>query len=78
MIRPCTYYSLRKNLFLTSKKNLAKSVLETLTDSSGISFLTSTTFCAFIFASVLSAPSMYTNINLQKTTRVVLKLFVKG
>lgn len=88
MVEPHIY----RNLPPTSKDELARDTLGVLIKGSGTSNLTSAVFYAFTLALALAQapaltqtpapalglPSMYTNIDLQRATKLALELFFKG
>lgn len=80
-----TYYNAARN----KKDKLARNILKAFIENNYIFIPTSACFYIFtlaqaqifiliqIFAFVLSLSEIYTNINLQKITKLVLKLFFK-
>lgn len=73
MIGPSTCY----NLAFTNKDKLARAVFNKGNSTSISTFAVSWDFTS-IFTSALALPNIYTNINPQKISKLVLKLFIKG
>lgn len=78
MAKPYIYRNFQNNLLLTSKNKLAK---KAFTKKNSTFIYIATVFHIFIFVLVqiftLVLPSIYININFQKTTKLDLELFVK-
>lgn len=74
-----TYYNFCYNFFSTNKNTFVG-----VTKRSNILILIFIGFCAFIstlahiFASILSLPGIYIDVDLQQATNLALKLFIKG
>lgn len=76
MVKLCIYC----NSSLSSKDKLAKSALKAFINSNCTPTAIFNVFCILIsaFAPVSGLPSMYIDINLQKTIKSALELFFKG
>lgn len=68
------------NSALINKERLAENTLRASIKGNSTSTPTSAAFCTPIYAptSVPNLPDIYINIDLQRTTRLALKLFIKS